>query len=739
MKKASRPGKPFYATILLFSIFLLAVSAVSLFIGLNAINIMGEQARSNMIAALEVNMDYMGVQRQETSLAELAASLDTDGLLTRMGASVALDGNEVEEMEGRLNALREGFDKDFPNDIIVPYLYFQRSDYAMGYEAPGADVRGVIGNLILESVVNLSKETKEYSDTRLLRQESPDPLSVRVRLVAENVYFFYVTYGTPTTAISSQLLDALYKPEMYYYDRYGNAGPCQSETSLMHLYDYYSLGSAQSGSFSFLHEGTVYNCLYDQVPDSETRFAVFAVDQAHQAKQALLKSILLLIGLLLFFGIIVVFIFARRMYKPIHNLVGGLTYEEKGGIRDDFLLLGEALASKDSAIASQRERLIRVEFLRLLQGDGVSQNQEAEETFFFYDVNATLAVAAFRTDDGEPGEVARIDVAHVEAFFKAQNTDAACAYDGRLMICTFDTGKRDLDALIVLLEDLRTKLGEKIGTTVSAFLSGVHAGGPEALRIAYVEVLQLAEFCAMLEKYDTVLNYSSMRKHLRFNCGNVLDYELLHKLTCAITELCEEDALELFDRISQRITLCKETSHPVGALCLSILRNSIALALHDVALYGETTARVTTQYEQEIFLAGSLQRLREVLKQVLAVLSEHVARLKSDSGRFEQINSYIMEHYLEPYLNAGAVADAFEMSPSNITRLFKKYKRTGFLEYVNTLRVEKAKSLLNSTNYTLAEISVMVGYTNTVTMTRAFKRCTGTTPGNFRKESAVYN
>lgn len=734
MNKVAKPGKPFYTIIALFTVFLLVVCGVCLFISLNAITTMGEQARNSMLVALEVNMAYINEQREKTSLADLAASLDRDGLLTKMSFMSTLDPKDIKEMGKRLEILQ----KTFPDDsLIFPYIYFQRSDYALGCEAPGTDVREVIGSLIFENVESLPPWTRMYSDTHLLNQESSDPIAIRAQLVGQNVYFLYVTHGKPITVIPSQLLDSLCQPEMYYYDRHGNVGPCQEETSLMHLYDYYSLGNTQSGSFSFTHEGVVYNCIYDQVPDSETKFAIFAIDQAHQAKQTLLRSVFILIGFMLLLGIVVVIVFARKMYKPIQTLVGKLEYEDKDGIRDDFYLLEEALQAKDNAIASQEQKLKRATLLRLLQGHNVIP-QESKDDFFFYNDKAPFAVVAFRTESIEQEKVIKLDPGNVEEIFHANYIEAICTYDGQLMLCVFDPGKRDMNALTAFLEDLRTKIGEKANTTVSAFLSDIHRGGPEALRTAYVEVLQLADFCGIIEKYDTVLNYQTMRKHLRFNCGNVLDYSLLSKLSSAITDLNEEDALVLFERIAQRITLCKETSHPVVALCLSTLRNSIALALHEVSLYGETMAKITSHYEQEILLAGTLQRLREVLKEALEELSEHAARLKSDSGRFEEINSYVMEHYLEPFLTAGAVADAFGMSPSNVTRLYKKYKHMGFLEYVNMLRVEKAKTLLRSTDYTLDKISELVGYTNTVTMTRAFKRCTGTTPGNFRNEAMRY-
>ena len=59
------------------------------------------------------------------------------------------------------------------------------------------------------------------------------------------------------------------------------------------------------------------------------------------------------------------------------------------------------------------------------------------------------------------------------------------------------------------------------------------------------------------------------------------------------------------------------------------------------------------------------------------------------------------------------------------------------LEYINHIRVEKAKELLNSTKDTLDVISKKVGFTNVVTFMRVFKKHTGITPGKFRGTGAV--
>ena len=106
-----------------------------------------------------------------------------------------------------------------------------------------------------------------------------------------------------------------------------------------------------------------------------------------------------------------------------------------------------------------------------------------------------------------------------------------------------------------------------------------------------------------------------------------------------------------------------------------------------------------------------------------------------EDARFEQIDQYTQQYYRDPNFSAHQLAEAFGTCPSNITRLFKKYKNSGFLEYLHLLRLKQAKKLLTETNYSVSDVAILVGYSNALTMTRAFKRYLGTTPGAYRQVS----
>ena len=71
------------------------------------------------------------------------------------------------------------------------------------------------------------------------------------------------------------------------------------------------------------------------------------------------------------------------------------------------------------------------------------------------------------------------------------------------------------------------------------------------------------------------------------------------------------------------------------------------------------------------------------------------------------------------------------------TARFKKNFSLSYLTYVNQLRIEEAKRLLASTNYTIPEISEKIGYgANICRFYQDFNKYAETTPNKFRTKTS---
>jgi transcriptional regulator GlxA family with amidase domain len=78
------------------------------------------------------------------------------------------------------------------------------------------------------------------------------------------------------------------------------------------------------------------------------------------------------------------------------------------------------------------------------------------------------------------------------------------------------------------------------------------------------------------------------------------------------------------------------------------------------------------------------------------------------------------------------VAQHFGISTRSLNRRFKSATGSTPVQYLQRLRAEIAKELLQSTNLSLGEVAYRVGYQDNGHFTRVFKKFMGTTPGEYR-------
>lgn len=102
---------------------------------------------------------------------------------------------------------------------------------------------------------------------------------------------------------------------------------------------------------------------------------------------------------------------------------------------------------------------------------------------------------------------------------------------------------------------------------------------------------------------------------------------------------------------------------------------------------------------------------------------------------FYKAITYIEQHYAED-LRLEDMAVIAHMAPSYFSSLFKLIKGATFIEYLNDLRIHQAMELLLTTDTSITEIGFKVGYNNIGHFNKMFKKVTGITPSEYRKQAA---
>ena len=131
---------------------------------------------------------------------------------------------------------------------------------------------------------------------------------------------------------------------------------------------------------------------------------------------------------------------------------------------------------------------------------------------------------------------------------------------------------------------------------------------------------------------------------------------------------------------------------------------------------------------------GMLRKREEVRKRYFDTEDKTVSDYGSNEESFIlKLNKVIAEHLDDPDLDQQMICMELGMSRAALFNKMKTITGSGAKEYITKLRLEKAKSLIENSNLTIAEISEKTGFASQSYFSTAFKNYTGMTPSQYKK------
>lgn len=131
------------------------------------------------------------------------------------------------------------------------------------------------------------------------------------------------------------------------------------------------------------------------------------------------------------------------------------------------------------------------------------------------------------------------------------------------------------------------------------------------------------------------------------------------------------------------------------------------------------------------------------LDDAIEVFVSYIDEMKRDDSGAPRLSREIaeavsfMENNYAEAISLHQVAEKVFLSPNYFSSLFKKELQISFVEYLNRIRIERAKELLVHTFIKSYEVAQRIGYADESYFGRVFKRETGMSPNAFRRRSVV--
>lgn len=136
-------------------------------------------------------------------------------------------------------------------------------------------------------------------------------------------------------------------------------------------------------------------------------------------------------------------------------------------------------------------------------------------------------------------------------------------------------------------------------------------------------------------------------------------------------------------------------------------------------------------------ILSTVESNKEYLRRVLEIaidLREAVSRKKYHSI-LEEAKSYIEQHFVDEDISLNSAAASVNLSPNHFSSIFSQEMGQTFIEYLTSVRMERAKELLRTTSMKSSEIAYAVGYKDAHYFSYLFKKTQECTPKEFRQKA----
>jgi two-component system, response regulator YesN len=150
-------------------------------------------------------------------------------------------------------------------------------------------------------------------------------------------------------------------------------------------------------------------------------------------------------------------------------------------------------------------------------------------------------------------------------------------------------------------------------------------------------------------------------------------------------------------------------------------------------------------FSNEIFLLREnigneldLEAIKQYILEFVEKVSKFISnkKLRREKKSFHRIKDYIDENYTTK-ISLSDLSKKYFMSEEYISRMFKEQFEINPFEYITTLRINKAKTLLADNGMKVREIVEILGFTDESHFSKAFKKHTGMTPKIYRENNLI--
>lgn len=478
-----------------------------------------------------------------------------------------------------------------------------------------------------------------------------------------------------------------------------------------------------------------------------------------------LTVVSILLSLLI--GFILILVFVKMNYNPLSRLIkilstgSGLITDKK---INEFKFIQDAInRTLDEKEKIQRDvknqnRILRSnKLVELLKGK-IDFNRPVSETLLDFDIRFSsdyFLVMLFHIDEDsgfltktddlkmslkEKLEMARFVVSNIMEELLCQSQYALATEVDKMVACIINLKDVPEEAILRgylhnILEKAEETIRGKFNINFKVAISDLK-NTVSSLPEAFGEALEMLEYKKFLDIDDSSFVVRTDRKNREgLECQYYYPLQVEQKLINYVKVGDFDNSKKLLDLIYENNLL---NSSPPIVIVKCLMFNLISTMLK--TLY-EISGFCDKSFLEKLDPINRLMNCQTIfdMKKHLANILEEVCldiefKRKNDHRQIKDlVIRFVGENYKGVNLNISMIAENLDITPAYLSKLFKE--QTGFvlLNFINNLRLEKAKELMKSKKYNISDVASEVGFYNSNTFIRIFKKYEGITPGKYKE------
>lgn len=328
----------------------------------------------------------------------------------------------------------------------------------------------------------------------------------------------------------------------------------------------------------------------------------------------------------------------------------------------------------------------------------------------------------------------RSSVCNICRHITSKNASTEIFYDSNgyivLLFSNVNSGKDNLafdDILGSCISAIQINLNAKVFIAVGDFVSEY-----QNVHHSYIHANELLDYSLILNPnriifYDENKLKAVENKQRRFH----IDSNALHVLLATKNKPgCLELIEDIYSQVNENGSL---TPTSIQNITIELLFNIIST----VKSLNSNADILFDKFKDPFINVLNLKTLIEIIEWQKSFVCAAIDFLCSEDERLSPIIKKVLNYVESNYnqdLNLKIISSKFNINPIYLGQLFIKEIGEPFTNYINKIRVEKAKHLLLHTNLKAIEISEEVGYVNPNYFYTIFKKITGLSPSEFKGE-----